>query len=149
MSFSLTNYMLSLNDNKNIVTQNHDTIQKLHINDLNEAYATNDTTRMRDIMKGGNLHDRQSACGPAGIYIDKTLEDGNDKMAKFLVMEFRCQPSLYAKQMAHVNGHHKLAFWMDSFAELRNKTDISSVHYDNKTKQWNKSIPEEYRFKYE
>ncbi len=83
--------------------------------------------------------------GQCNMFVDSALEDGKSDMVKYLVSRYECQPSLYAKQMAHVNGHHSLASWTEEFAIQRNNTSIRTVHYRPKT-GWNKVIPEKYRY---
>lgn len=84
--------------------------------------------------------------GYCNLFVDSSLEDGNETMTKFLINQFKCQPSLYAKQMAQINGHQKLSLWVESYGTLRNNTNIKSVHYNYKSDQWSQMIPEEYRY---
>jgi hypothetical protein len=105
-----------------------------------DAFLKNDIQTMKNVSYGKIISPMQ-----CGMFIDTSLESGNAEMAKFLVTDFKCQPSLYAKQMAHVNGHHSLSLWMDSYATQRNDTDIKTVHYRPKS-GWSPHIPEKYRY---
>ena len=83
-------------------------------------------------------------------YVDIALEEGKEDLVKFLVMNFKdaAAYSLYAKQMAMINGHLKLALWVEKFGILRNnKIDIRTVHYNYDTRSWDSCIPESYQYK--
>jgi hypothetical protein len=82
--------------------------------------------------------------GECNMAVDAALENGD--MEKLKTLMTQCQPSLYAKQMAHINGHHKAAFYVDVYGKVRNDTDIKNVHYNYKTNKWRDVIPEEYRY---
>jgi hypothetical protein len=135
-------------DNKSILEIEHLRNEqyefKLTNSSLKSAFDNNDMQKMEYLTNQFGLTISENN----GLFIDSALEDGNDNMAKFLVKKYKSQPSLYAKQMAHVNGHHGLAFWMDSFAEQRDRTGIDIVHKRHNT-GWNECIPPEYRFEYE
>jgi len=105
---------------------------------LKDAFDKNNITELEKYEHIPNFY--------CNIFVDTALEEGNSDMTKLLVNNFKCRPSLYAKQMAHVNGHHKLAFWTETYGQQRNDTDIKTVHYNHKTKTWNNSIPEEFRY---
>lgn len=80
--------------------------------------------------------------------IDEATENGNMEMVKFLTFNYNKKPSLYAKQMAEINGHKTMSLWIDKFAGIRNNVDISSVHRKH-TKdgvKWSDIIPEAFRF---
>ena len=81
-------------------------------------------------------------------YVDIALEEGKEDFVKFLVMNFKdaAAYSLYAKQMAMINGHLKLALWVEKFGILRNKIDIRTVHYNYDTRSWASCIPESYQY---
>jgi hypothetical protein len=116
--------------------------QQHHNNNVHNAFKNNSISTLINLTKIQPLTDVQ-----CNMFVDVALEDGNEKMAKFLVNDEKCVPSLYAKQMAHVNGHHKLSFWMDAYSpNTRNGPDIKTVHYNYKQKTWNNHIPEEYRY---
>ena len=59
-------------------------------------------------------------------------------------------PSLYAKQMANINGHVSLVNWIDTYTTQRNDIGIDSVHRRfDKNKgvfSWSECIPMEYRY---
>jgi hypothetical protein len=84
--------------------------------------------------------------GYCNLFVDTSLEEGNVEMTKLLINKFKCEPSLYSKQMAHINGHHKLVFWTETYGKQRNDTDIKSIHYNYKTNTWHDCIPEEFRY---
>lgn len=81
-------------------------------------------------------------------YVDIALEEGKEDFVKFLVMNFKdaAAYSLYAKQMAMINGHIKLALWVEKFGVLRNKIDIHKVHYNYETRSWASCIPKSYQY---
>lgn len=113
-----------------------------HNDNVHNAFKSNKIFTLKDLIKIKPLTDAQ-----CNMFVDVSTEEGNETMAKFLVNEQKCIPSLYAKQMAHVNGHHKLSFWMDTYASnTRNGPDIKTVHYNYKQQQWSNSIPAEYRY---
>jgi len=115
---------------------------KLTKDSLFNAFHKNDKEKLKFIANNFNYNLNGGLCN---LFIDSSLEDGNEDMVKFLVKEFQCQPSLYAKQMAHINGHHSLAFWADTFTTQRNDVNIHAVHHNYKT-GWANSIPEELRY---
>ena len=123
--------MLNYNDDKT----NDDL--KTNFVSLKDAFDKNDIGRVDHFLQQYKFN--------TNLFIDSALEDGNDKMTKLLVCKYNAAPSLYAKQMAHINGHHKLVFWMDAFTKTRNDTGINIVHKHVKN-GWNECIPEEYRF---
>ena len=113
-----------------------------HNDNIHNAFTNNKLFTLKELTKIKPLTPTQ-----CNMFVDSSLEEGNEQMAKFLVNEQKCVPSLYAKQMAHVNGHHKLSFWMDAYAtNTRNGPDIKTVHYNYKQNQWANCIPEEYRY---
>lgn len=106
---------------------------------IDEAFKNND---IKELTKYDYISNAK-----CNLFIDVALEEGNTDMVKVLTTQFKCQPSLYAKQMAHVNGHHKLALWIESYSTLRYGTiDIKKVHHNYKTSKWNDCIPEEFRY---
>lgn len=79
------------------------------------------------------------------MFVDTSLEEGDGDMFKFLVNEYGEEPSLYAKQMAHINGHHSLVTWIETMGiSLRNNIGIANVHYKNG--QWSDYVPKSYQF---
>lgn len=68
-------------------------------------------------------------------------------MEEFLMLLCDVCPSLYAVQMAYMNGHPtgNLALnWCHN--KLRNDTDIKTVHYNYKTRKWPDFIPEHFQY---
>ena len=117
----------------------------LTVESLSHAVIENDTEKFKYLCdKNYCKFDPHNILG--NWFIDESLENGNEKMAKMLVTDFGCKPSLFAKQMAHVNAHHSLAFWMDSYATLRNQIDIKAVYHNYKTREWDNVVPKEYRY---
>lgn len=113
---------------------------------LHEAYEEHDINKIKYLSDNFELN----LPGNGNYYIDKAIEEGNIEMVKFLVNEFNCQPSLYAKQMANINGHTSLLTWIDTYATQRNNIGIDSVHRRfNKTQGkfiWSDCIPTQYRY---
>jgi hypothetical protein len=83
--------------------------------------------------------------GITNYMVDVSLEEGDEKMAKYLIAHYDARPSLYAKQMAEINGHIKLAKLIESLYPLRNSTSIFNVHWSAKA-GWNQCIPHQYQF---
>jgi len=83
------------------------------------------------------------------FYIDVALEEGNKDVVDFFRTK-DVKPSLFAIQMARINGHEKLAAEIESYVEVRNKINYKSVYwiYDriNKKFIWNDIIPSAFRF---
>jgi len=121
---------------------------KITNDSLNNSFKENNIQKMKYLKDFFNL----KLQGNGYFHVDVSIEEGNEKMAKFLVQEFGAQPSLYAKQMAHVNGHSNLSFWMDKYAQQRNNIGIDSVHkrFDGSKSGmgwfWSESIPEKFRY---
>jgi hypothetical protein len=86
--------------------------------------------------------------------VSVATEEGDFETVKTLVQQFHCQPSLFATQMAHINGHHSLVFfffWLNRFSKRRNDTDISTIYkrLDKNTgmfNKWNTCIPLNFQF---
>lgn len=82
-------------------------------------------------------------------FIDVALEEGNKDIYNFFVNK-GVKPSLFANQMARINGYNKLANEVESYINYRNKINVKSVYntYDryNKSMQWNSIIPNDFRF---
>lgn len=113
---------------------------------MHDAFEENNTSKLKYFKDNFSL----TLPGNGNYYIDVSVENGNENMAKFLITEFGCQPSLYAKQMASVNGHTKLSLWIDVFAKQRNNIGIHDVHrtYNKEKHQfdWNGAILEQFRY---
>ena len=112
----------------------HDVYEK---NDINTLEYLIDNFKL-ELPANGNYH------------IDKAIEEGNITMAKFLVSKLNCQPSLYAKQMATINGHTSLVTWIDTHTTQRNDIGIANVHrrFDKLSRRftWSDCIPIEYQY---
>ena len=77
------------------------------------------------------------------IILDIAIEEGKlEIVKKFYGSDTK--PSLYAEQMAQVNGHHSTSLFASTYFELRNKTGIETVHKSHNG--WNDCIPENCRF---
>jgi hypothetical protein len=110
---------------------------------LYNAWSDRNFIKM-DMMKGkidGKIN--------TNMMVDISLENGDEEMTKYLLTKYDAKPSLYAKQMAEINGHIKLAKEIESVYGLRNNVSIKHVHWtmdENKNMCWNECIPLEYRF---
>lgn len=109
---------------------------------LDDAYEENDQKKFKYLTDVFGFNMKGGLCNK---FIDIAIEDGNKDMAEFMAREYQCQPSLYAKQMAHINGHHALSFWADTYLTQRSNTDIKTVHHSYKT-GWSAYVPEEFRY---
>lgn len=112
---------------------------------MRDAYEQNDIDKLKYLKSNFGL----SMPGQGEYHIDRATEDGKDDMARFLVTEFKCSPSKYAKQMAQINGHNPLVSWLDQNSTQRCDVGIASVHYqfDRTTGKlgWPDFIPEQFR----
>ncbi|QKF94539.1 hypothetical protein QKU48_gp1081 [Fadolivirus algeromassiliense] len=141
--------------NQDIKDKHVDEIKTMKHDDNNDFKLTNDA--VFDAYKENNIEKIKYLTNTFNLKltntnypVDESVEQGNETMAKFLINNFKAQPSLYAKQMATINGHNNIVFWLDRNATLRDTTtDIASVHrhYNRNTKQfeWDECIPVEYR----
>lgn len=113
--------------------------------DIDNAFNTKNKQQLHNIKK---YHPNRFSSN-CNYYLDIATDSGNEDMAKFLVSEMKCQPSLYAVQMCEVNGHKDLSDWMKNNTTVRNNTSIEIVHKrynkENGLFEWNSSIPEKYR----
>ncbi len=100
-----------------------------------------------------NINDMYKYYEPSlkdNYFIDVALEEGKvDKVNFFLNKGVK--PSLYANQMARINGHNQLANQIDSLTDFRNKVNVKNVYWkynqSNKTMYWsNPSIPNEFKY---
>jgi hypothetical protein len=100
-----------------------------------------------------NINDMHKYYEPSlkdNYFIDVALEEGKiDKVNFFLNKDVK--PSLYANQMARINGHNILANQIDSLTDFRNKVNVKNVYWNydrsNKTMYWsNPSIPNEFKY---
>lgn len=135
---------------------NPNTIFELTNDAMDDAFHRNDIQKLKYLNKVFNLQLKSGG----GYHIDISLEEGREEMTKFLIAEFGCVPSLYAKQMALVNRHIGLCMWVDEHlssvdaenknnnSNKRNDTGISKVHLKIKDKKlcWDDSIPEYARY---
>jgi len=82
-------------------------------------------------------------------YLDIALDDGKYDLVHFFLNK-GVKPSLFANQMARINGFNKLATQVESQTDFRNKVNIQNVYYNydrhNKSMYWNTVVPEEFRF---
>jgi hypothetical protein len=82
-------------------------------------------------------------------YLDVALEEGKEKIVDYFLNK-GYQPSLFANQMARLNGHISLSNKIESYIQYRNKINIKDVFYkyDSKIKSiyWSPLIPLEHRF---
>lgn len=81
------------------------------------------------------------------FFIDAAIESGQSEMAKVLTDRHECRASLYAVQMAMINGHNSTAFRYLSATngQFRNGTDIRTVHYRPKS-GWSDTVPPSFQF---
>jgi hypothetical protein len=147
-----TQKIISDNDIKGKTIQQIEELKQLQENKfdltnigLHNAYEENDKDKMIYLKQQFGLR----LPGYGNYHIDVAIETGNTDMSKYLVNDFNCQPSLYAKQMGRINGHKELVDWIDKFTEQRNNVGIDIVHRhyskEKRTWVWNGVIPEEYR----
>jgi len=112
---------------------------------MHDAYTENNIDKLKYLNNNFGLRLPTLGC----YHVDVSIEEGNDNMAKFLVTDFKCAPSLYAKQMSQINGHTDLVTWVDANSIQRNDIGIQNIHgrYDLKTKQWrwDSWVPEQFR----
>jgi hypothetical protein len=82
-------------------------------------------------------------------YLDISLENGNTSLINFFLAK-GIQPSLFANQMARINGFHNIANYIDSCTNFRNNINIKNIYYNynknHKKFYWDPIIPHEYRF---
>ncbi len=107
---------------------------------IDSAFDNDDTTTI-------NEHFNEIPKSMYNYFIDVALEDGREKMTKFLLSK-NIMPSLYAKQIAEINGHISLAKYVESYFDFRNRINIKNVHSNLVGSQyiWNQNIPNEYRY---
>lgn len=145
--------IISDNDIKGKTTHEIDELKQSQENKFNltniglhDAYTENDVNKMSYLKQQFNLE----LPGYGNYHIDVAIESGNTDMSKYLVSNFNCQPSLYAKQMGRINGYNELVDWIDKSTEQRNDNGIDIVHrrFDKMTGKfiWNSVIPNEYRY---
>ena len=144
--------------NADIKNMTIDTIKSLKQKPNNEFQLTCTAMQqaydMDDMDKLKYLHDTFDLQLPTlgGLHVDSAIEEGNTDRAKFLVNNFGYQPSLYAIQMAEINGHHDLANWVNENSTLRNNFGIQNVHSrfdkNNGGWVWDNWVPEAYRVRY-
>lgn len=83
------------------------------------------------------------------FYIDISLEDGNTDIVNFFLNK-GVKPSLFANQIAKINGYNDLANKIESYYGYRNMVNIKNVYYTfdrtDKKMIWNPIIPQEFRF---
>lgn len=81
--------------------------------------------------------------------IDIATENGNIELVKDLYANYNIKPSLYAKQMALINGYTKMVMYIENNIGVRNKVNIDMVHkkYNNSTKtfEYDEIVPNRFR----
>jgi hypothetical protein len=99
-----------------------------------------------------NISDMEKYYVPSekdNYYIDVALEEGKKDVFNFFANN-NVKPSLFAAQMARINGHEKLAMIAESYSDFRNKVNIKNVYHRynriNKKFEWNSNISEKYQF---
>jgi hypothetical protein len=100
-----------------------------------------------------NINDMHQYYEPSlkdNYFIDVALEEGKMDIVNFFLNK-GAKPSLYANQMARINGFSLLANQIDSLTDFRNKVNVKDVYwkYDrlNKTMYWsNPLIPNEFKY---
>ena len=84
------------------------------------------------------------------VDIDIATEKGKINEVQELHMTYKLKPSLYAKQMALVNGHIDTYKYVDKFIGTRGNIGIATVHKtrDSKTGklEWSEVIPKAFQF---
>lgn len=141
------------NDIKNKTLDEIDTLIKNPKNEfklskilLHDAYEKNDISRLEYLIDNFKLELPTNG----NYHIDKAIEEGNMTMTQFLVNKLNCQPSLYSKQMATINGHTSLVNWVDTYTMQRNDISIASVHRRfnklSNTFIWSECIPLQYQY---
>ena len=108
-----------------------------------------DAWQLRDRDKMNFVKEKLDGKINANYMVDVSLEEGDGEMTKYLIHKFDAKPSLYAKQMAEINGHITLAKEIESYYELRNAVSIAHVHRKmgkDKKMRWSDCIPLEYQF---
>jgi hypothetical protein len=100
-----------------------------------------------DILRNDMLPPPKKGFNP-NMEIDIAVDEGRTEDAKQIHKKYKVLPSLYAKQMALVNGFPATNLWVDTIG-VRNQTGIDTVHerYDkNEGFVWSSTIPEQFRF---
>lgn len=79
--------------------------------------------------------------------IDTSIENGNFPMVEYLIKR-GMKYSLYAKQMAMVNGFYNIVLYVETFGKIRNNIGIDKVHRKHIKSGfvWSDCIPNEYQF---
>ena len=130
----------------NELNENKENEFKLSNNAMTNAFEEKNIDKLKYLKNNFSL----TLPGNGNYHVDISVEEGDTNMAQFLITSFNCQPSLYAKQMATINGHNKLSLWVDTYATQRNDVGIDSVHkrYDRNQRIycWSDVIPEQFRY---
>lgn len=110
------------------------------LNNFEEAMKSHNFIKMDQNFQPNNRNN---------FYLDVALEEGKDKIVEYFIQK-GYQPSLFANQMARLNGHTGLSNRIESYGGYRNKINIKDVFYtyDRKMKSiyWSPVIPVEHRF---
>jgi hypothetical protein len=103
--------------------------------------------QIADVLRNDMLPPPKKVFNPY-MEIDIAVDEGRTEDAKQIYKKYNVKPSLYAKQMALVNGFPATNLWVDTIG-VRNQTGIDTVHEictkDNGF-QWSSAIPEQFRF---
>lgn len=106
--------------------------------EIMKLFGTRDYDALVDGLKETNKMNR--------ALLDMALQEGWTELVKYLVLVKGEKPSLYAKQMAIINGHIAIAFWLDERKiECGDRQTIYDVHYKDNG-QWAECIPENCRY---
>ena len=125
-------------DNPKTSLQKNDDVSRGEI--VTRLYEQGDIDELRHMHKNKPLPGR---C----MMIDDAVENGNTRMAAFLMEECDVCPSLYAVQMGNIAGNTATVNLALSRChnKLRSDTDIKSVHYNYKNRTWSDAIPDRFR----
>lgn len=114
--------------------------------DIMNAFEIGDVNELR------NHRERVTSWQAKNYMIDVSVENGDVEMASFLMSECDVCPSLYAVQMAFIDGNHKTGHMALSTChnKLRNEKSIKTVHHNYKkngrNKYWSNCIPQSHQY---
>jgi hypothetical protein len=116
-------------------------IGKIKAELFRKAYENNKLEDMKQYFEPSFIH---------YFYLDVALEEGKESIVKFFI-DKGVFPSLYSNQMARINGFSKLANYVDSQCDFRNKIDVGKLYHlydrDKKKMIWtNDLIPIDYKY---
>ena len=125
--------------------------QEINNNRIIDRNELEDILQKRDFNKLEQLYNENKNNISIQELIDEAVENNDFEMLKFLSFHLNKnnldenKPSLYAKQMAHINGYHGIAHFIDEFVGCRNNIGIYTLHYDLE-EGWRDIIPENHRY---